>query len=420
MLDIKLIRENPDSVKQGAKAKNQDCDIEQILKLDNDRRDLIKQVEALKGERNTASAEIAKKKKAGEPADEAIAAMREVGQKISQLDDQLREVDNQLFELRSWIPNLPHESVPIGDESNNQVVREWGTKREFSFTPQAHWDLGEKLDIIDLAASARISGSGFHVLKGAGAKLQRALINYMLDLHTKDGFVELTAPHLVTEDTLRGTGQLPKMAEDMYKTADDNLYLIPTAEVPVTNMYKGEIIEGGLLPMKFVAHTPCYRREAGAAGKDTRGILRLHQFDKVEMVQVVEPEGSYEVLEALTAQAEKVIQGLNLPYRVALLASGDLSFAAAKCFDIELWSPGVESWLEVSSVSNFEDFQARRMNLRYRDANKKVTFPHTLNGSGTALPRLVIAIMENYQNEDGSITIPEIIRPYMGGVEKIS
>jgi seryl-tRNA synthetase len=299
-------------------------------------------------------------------------------------------------------------------------MREWGTKREFKFTPQAHWDLGQKLDIIDLPASARISGSGFHMLKGPGAKLQRALINYMLDLHASDGFLELTAPHLVTEDSLRGTGQLPKMAEDMYKTTEDNLYLIPTAEVPVTNMYKGEIIDGGLLPMKFVAHTPCYRREAGAAGKDTRGILRLHQFDKVEMVLIVEPEHSYDALEMLTAQAEKVIQGLKLPYRVAMLASGDLSFAAAKCYDLELWSPGVGSWLEVSSVSNFEEFQARRMNLRYRDADKKVTFPHTLNGSGTALPRLVIAVMENYQNEDGSISVPEILRPYMGGIEKIS
>ena len=420
MLDIKLIRENPDLVKKGAKAKNQECDVQEILKLDNDRRDLIKQVEALKGERNSASAEIAKKKKAGESANDAIAAMREVGEKISQLDDQLRDIDALLFDKRSWIPNMPHETVPIGDESHNQVVREWGSKREFKFTPQAHWDLGQKLDIIDLPASARISGSGFHMLKGPGAKLQRALINYMIDLHTGDGFLELTAPHLVTEDSLRGTGQLPKMAEDMYKTTEDNLYLIPTAEVPVTNMYKGEIVDGGLLPMKFVAHTPCYRREAGAAGKDTRGILRLHQFDKVEMVLIVEPEHSYDALEMLTAQAEKVIQGLKLPYRVAMLASGDLSFAAAKCYDIELWSPGVGSWLEVSSVSNFEEFQARRMNLRYRDADKKVTFPHTLNGSGTALPRLVIAVLENYQNEDGSISVPEILRPYMGGIEKIS
>lgn len=423
MLDIKLIRENPDRVRQGALAKNQECDIDQILALDSDRRDLIKKVEALKGERNVASVEIAKKKKekkAGESADDAIAAMRKVGEKISALDDQLREVDAKLFELRSWIPNLPHESVPVGDESANIVQREWGEKRSFEFKPKPHWEIGQQLDILDLPASARISGAGFHILKGWGARLQRALINYMIDLHTSDGFTELTVPHLVTEYSLRGTGQLPKMEEDMYRTAEDNLYLIPTAEVPVTNMYQGEVLDGKLLPLSLVAHTPCYRREAGAAGKDTRGILRLHQFDKVEMVLIVEPDQSYEALEGLIAQAEKVVQGLKLPYRVSKLATGDLSFAAAICYDIELWSPGVASWLEVSSVSNFEDFQARRMNMRYRDSNKKVTFPHTLNGSGTALPRLIIAIIENYQNEDGSITVPEILKPYLGGACQIS
>lgn len=423
MLDIKLIRENPERVREGALAKNQKCDIDQILAIDNNRRELIKEVEALKGERNLASAEIAKKKKekkAGENADEAIAAMRKVGEKISALDDQLRELDAQLFELRSWLPNLPHESVPVGDESANVILREWGEKRSFEFKPKPHWEIGAQLDILDLPASARISGAGFHILKGAGARLQRALINYMIDLHTSDGFTELTVPHMVTENSLRGTGQLPKMAEDMYRTADDDLYLIPTAEVPVTNMYQGEVIDSGKLPMSFVAHTPCYRREAGAAGKDTRGILRLHQFDKVEMVLIVEPDKSYEALEGLIAQAEKIVRGLKLPYRVTKLATGDLSFAAALCYDIELWSPGVDSWLEVSSVSNFEDFQARRMNLRYRDSNKKVNFPHTLNGSGTALPRLIVAIIENYQNEDGSVTVPEILRPYLGGLDKIS
>lgn len=420
MLDIKLIRENRDRVRQGALAKNQECDIDQILALDSDRRDLIKEVESLKGERNNASAEIAKKKKAGESTDDAIAAMKKVGEKISALDSQLREIDAQLFELRSWIPNLPHESVPVGDESANEVVREFGEKRTFEFTPQPHWDIGRQLDILDLPASARISGAGFHLLKGAGAKLQRALINYMIDLHTSDGFVELAVPHLVTRESLRGTGQLPKMEEDMYRTSEDDLYLIPTAEVPVTNMYQGQVLDEKQLPMSFVAHTPCYRREAGAAGKDTRGILRLHQFDKVELVQIVKPDESYEALEKLTTQAEKVVRGLKLPYRVSKLATGDLSFAAAMCYDIELWAPGVDSWLEVSSVSNFEDFQARRINMRYRDSNNKVLFPHTLNGSGTALPRLIIAIIENYQNEDGSITVPEILKPYFSGIDKIN
>jgi seryl-tRNA synthetase len=299
------------------------------------------------------------------------------------------------------------------------VGREWGEIPKPDFEVQPHWEIGAKLGILDLEGSARVSGSGFYVLKGLGARLQRALINYMLDLHTADGFVELLVPHLVTADTMFGTGQLPKLGPDMYHCEEDDLWLIPTAEVPVTNLFKQQILDHTQLPLYLVAHTPCYRREAGAAGKDTRGMIRVHQFNKVELVKIVRPENSYDELESLVAQAEKVLQGLRLPYRVSLLSTGDLSFAAAKCYDLELWSAGVERYLEISSVSNFEDFQARRMKCRFRDADRKVHYPHTLNGSGLALARLVPAILENYQNPDGTITIPEVLRPYMNGLEKI-
>ena len=419
MLDLKFIRENPELVRAGAAKKNQTIDIDQILKLDAQRREIIVQGEQLKAKRNAASAEIARKKKAGESADEAIAAMRKVGEEIAALDEKLRDTEQQLNADLSWIPNIPHESVPVGDESANVVVREWGKKKSFDFEVQAHWDLGAKLGILDLEAAARVSGAGFYLLKGAGAQLQRALISYMINLHVSDGFLEVTVPHIVTENTLYGTGQLPKMEEDMYKTEGDRQYLIPTAEVPITNMYKNEIISHEMLPMYMVGHTPCYRREAGSAGKDTRGMIRVHQFDKVEMVKIVRPENSYDELESLVVQAEKVLQNLDLHYRVSELATGDLSFAAAKCYDLELWAPGVGTYLEVSSVSIFEDFQARRMNCRFRDEDRKVRFPHTLNGSGTALPRLMIAIIENYQNADGSITIPDVLRPYMQGASKI-
>ena len=419
MLDLKFIRENPELVKAGAANKNQAIDIEKILNLDTQRREIIVQGEQLKAKRNAASADIAKKKKAGEPADDAIAAMRRVGEEIAALDEKLRETEQHLNADLSWIPNMPHESVPIGDESANEVVREWGQKKSFDFDVQAHWDIGAKLGILDLEAAARVSGAGFYLLKGAGAQLQRALISYMINLHVGDGFMEVAVPHIVTENTMYGTGQLPKMEEDMYKTEGDRQYLIPTAEVPITNMYKGEIISHEALPMYLVGHTPCYRREAGSAGKDTRGMIRVHQFDKVEMVKIVRPEKSYDELESLVTQAEKVLQNLNLHYRVTKLASGDLSFAAAKCYDLELWAPGVGTYLEVASISNFEDFQARRMNCRFRDEDRKVRFPHTLNGSGTALPRLIIAIIENYQNPDGSITIPEVLRPYMSGASEI-
>lgn len=421
MLDFKTIREEPERVKRAVANKNEKCDIDRILSLDEQRREIIREVEALKSERNKATSEIAKKKKAGESADDEIAAMRRLGDEIAALDEKLRVVDADLHEAMIWVPNIPHESVPVGkDESANEVVRNWGEITTPDFEVMPHWEIGEKLGILDLSGAAKLSGSGFYVLKGPGAKLQRALINYMLDLHTADGFKEINVPLIVTGDTMYGTGQLPKLAEDMYQIDNGQMYLIPTAEVPVTNLFKNEIIDHKDLPIKLVAHTPCFRREAGAAGKDTRGMIRVHQFDKVEMVLVVRPEESYEALELLVAQAEKVLQGLKIPYRVSMLATGDLSFAAAKCYDIELWAAGVQRYLEISSVSNFEDFQARRMKCRFRDKDRNVIFPHTLNGSGVALARLIPAILENYQNPDGSITVPEVLRPYMNGIERIA
>jgi len=420
MLDIRFIRENPEQVKTGAANKKMTCEVDRILELDEQRRDLLHRVEELKATRNKASGEIAKKKKAGEPAEEAIAAMRKVGDDIAALDEEVREVDKNLKDLIIWVPNLPHESVPKGlDESANQIIRNWGEKPDTDFEALPHWELGEKLGILDLPVSAKLSGSGFALLKGMGSKLQRALVSYMLDVHTADGFTEVTVPYLVTWNTMYGTGQLPKMDDDMYRSDRDDAYLIPTGEVPMTNMYKDEIIGHDQLPISLVGHTPCFRREAGAAGKDTRGMIRMHQFDKIELVKIVRPEKSYDTLEVLVAQAEKIIQGLRLPYRVSALATGDLSFASAKTYDIDLYAAGVDTWLEVSSISIFEDFQARRMNCRFRDSDKKVKFPHTLNGSGVALPRLMIAVMENYQNSDGTITVPDVLRPYLNGVERI-
>lgn len=419
MLDLKLIRENPDAVKAGISKKNAKVDIDQILAIDARRRDIIREVDTLKAQRNKASDEIAKMKKAGQPAEDAIASMRKVGDEIAAKDTELRTVEEEMTSALKWIPNIPHDSVPVGDESHNQVVREWGTIPKPTFKVLPHWEIGAKLGILDLEAAAKISGSGFYVLKGQGARLERALVSYMLDLHTRDGFLEIRVPYLVNSDTMYGTGQLPKLAADMYGLTEDDLWLIPTAEVPVTNLVKQEIIPAEKLPMYFVAHTPCFRREAGAAGKDTRGMIRVHQFDKCELVKIVHPDNSYDELESLLSQAEKVLQGLQIPYRIVTLASGDLSFASAKTYDIELWAAGIEKYLEISSCSNFEDFQARRMNTRLREKDKSIKFVHTINGSGTALARLIPAILENYQNPDGTITIPDVLRPYMGGEQFI-
>lgn len=421
MLDLKFVRENAELVKQSAANKNESVDVDKILELDEKRRAIIAEVENLKALRNQVSEKIAVKKKSKEDAAEDIAQMKEVGGKIADLDEDLRSVKEALDYYLIRIPNIPHESVPVGtDEESNVTVREWGAAREAAFKPLPHWEIGEKLGILDLQASAKIAGSGFYVFKGPGAALLRALISFMLDTHTADGFVEIAPPFLANTDSMTGTGQLPKLAEDMYQVKDSNYYLVPTGEVPVTNLHRDEILPADRLPLYYVAYTPCFRKEAGAAGKDTRGVLRVHQFDKVELVKIVHPDNSFDELESLLAQAEKIIQKLNISYRVRVLATGDLSFAAAKCYDIEIWSAGVGKYLEVSSVSNFVDFQARRMNCRFKEEGQKPRFVHTLNGSGTALPRLVSSILENYQTEYGTVVVPDVLRPYMKGVTEIS
>lgn len=420
MLDIKLIRERPQEVINGVAKKGVEVDLDRILELDKNWREILSETETLRQQRNAASKEIGKVAKAGGDIEAAKAEMRAVGARISELETQRKQIEADRDRLLLTIPNLPHQSVPVGgDEGANRLVRTHGEPKEFDFEPRAHWDLGEMLGIIDLERAGRMSGAGFPMLCGMGARLQRALIQFMLDLHVEEhGYREVLPPFLCNTAAMTATGQLPKMEEDMYRLPEDDLYLIPTAEVPVTNIYREEIIEQDP-PIKLTAYTPCFRREAGAAGRDTRGLIRLHQFDKVEMVKFVEPSSSYDELECLLNDAEDVLQRLGLHYRILELCTGDLSFAAAKCYDIELWAPGYKDWLEVSSCSNFVDFQARRAGIRYRNENGKPELVHTLNGSGVALPRLMVALIENGQNEDGSIDFPAAIHPYMGGIERI-
>ena len=421
MLDIKRIREKTDEVREGLRRRGADLALlDAVLELDRQRRALLGSAEEMKNRRNATSKEIGAARKRGEDTAAIQAEIRTLGDRITALDEQIRGVEAELHKAVLCIPNVPCATIPTGsDASANRVARVEGQSREFAFQPKDHVALAEKLGILDLPRAARMSGSGFPLLVGAGAKLQRALIQYMLDLHTTcHGYTELLPPFVVNSDAMCGTGQLPKMAEDMYHCEKDDLWLIPTAEVPVTNYFREEIIDRPL-PIFLTAYTPCFRREAGSAGKETRGILRVHQFDKVEMVKFVAPETSYAELEKLVGNAEDVLQGLGLHYRILELCSGDISFAAAKCYDIELWAPGQKGWLEVSSCSNFEDFQARRANIRYRDAEGKTRFVHTLNGSGVALPRLMIALLENYQQEDGSVILPPAIVPYMGGMARI-
>ena len=421
MLDIKIFRERPDEVREGLRRRGVDVNlVERVLELDRQRRLMVTEVEELKGKRNADSKLVGQRRKAGEDTAELQAGVRAIGERIAELDDEIRAVGSALEEVMLGIPNLPNKDIPTGlDATANRVARVVGEAPQFDFGPRDHIALGELLGIFDFPRAARLSGAGFPIMLGQGARLQRALIQYMLDMHTtQHGYTEMLPPFIVNSDSMRGTGQLPKMAEDMYHCEVDDLYLVPTAEVPVTNYYRGEIVEEAL-PIYLTAYTPCFRREAGAAGKDTRGILRVHQFDKVEMVKFVEPETSYKELELLVGNAEAVLQSLGLHYRVLELCSGDMGFAAAKCYDIELWAPGQQGWLEVSSCSNFEDFQARRANIRYRDKNGKPQFVHTLNGSGVALPRLVIAILEQYQQADGSVILPEALVPYMGGVTRL-
>ena len=420
MLDIRFIRENAEAVKAAMKNRKADVDVDAVLALDARRREMVSEAEGLKAERNKISKNIGKIIQEGGDAEAIKAQVREMGDQISAFDEELREVEAQLKLNLLYIPNLPSDTTPIGEsEDDNPVIRSWGEKTELGFEPKPHWELGADLGLFDLERGAKLSGSGFPLFTGKGAKLERALIQFMLDLHTEEhGYVEVATPFMCNEQTMTGTGQLPKFAEDMYTVPIDGLYLIPTAEVPVTNMYANEILDQEL-PIFHTAYTPCFRREAGSAGKDTRGLLRVHQFDKVEMVKFTTPETSEAEHEMLTANAEAVLQKLGLHYQVIELCTADIGFSASKCYDIELWAPAQDKWLEVSSCSNFKDYQARRANIRYRDENGKPQFVHTLNGSGVALPRLVIAIMENNQNEDGSIDLPEVLWPYMGGLKKL-
>ncbi|HXI83291.1 MAG TPA: serine--tRNA ligase [Verrucomicrobiae bacterium] len=423
MLDIKLIREKPDFVRQrlATRGRGDEARIAEIGALDEQRRKLISEGDNLKAERNKVSKEIGALKSKGQDASAQMAAMKQVGERITSLDAEVATLDVKLQDILLVIPNLPHESVTVGKEAaDNPEVKRWGEAPKFAFQPKAHWDIGEQLGILDFARATKISGSGFILYKGAGARLERALINFLLDLHTSEhGYTEVFPPFLINRNAMIGTGQLPKFEEDMYRLRDEEMYLAPTAEVPVTNIHRDEILREEQLPIYYAAYTPCFRREAGAAGKETRGMIRVHQFDKVELVKFVKPESSYDELEKLVVNAEKVLQLLGLHYRIVLLCSGDMGNASAKTYDIEVWAPGQNAYLEVSSCSNFEEFQARRANIKFKDAAGKNRFVHTLNGSGTALARLYVALLETYQQADGSVKIPEPLVSYMGGLREI-
>jgi seryl-tRNA synthetase len=425
MLDPAFVRERLDDVRKGLLSRGLDAsaELEQLASLEAHRRRLIPQVEGLKREQNTAGDEVARAKRQGKDASHIFEANKQRAQKIKQMDVELESIERHRVKILELLPNLPHESVAVGQSSaDNPVVRTWGEPRRFDFEPKAHWDLGPQLGIIDFERATKISGARFAVLMGAGAQLERALINYMLHLHTaKHGYAEVQPPFLVSASTLYGTGQLPKFEPDLFKIAGDwDLYLIPTAEVPVTNLYRGEILDGRDLPLKYTAYTPCFRSEAGSYGADVRGLIRQHQFDKVELVKFTVPETSYDELEGLTADAEQILRALELPYRTVMLCTGDMGFSAAKTYDIEVWLPSQQTYREISSCSNCEGFQARRANIKFRpNGTGKAEFVHTLNGSGLAVGRTLIAVLENYQQADGSVVIPEALRPFMGGREVI-
>ncbi|TDO86492.1 seryl-tRNA synthetase [Halanaerobium saccharolyticum] len=417
MLDMRFIRENPEVLEKAMEKRNMESPIAKFKELDDKRRDLLYEAEQLKHKRNVNSDKIGELKRNGEDASDLISEMQEVSARIKELDQKVGEVESELNDLLLAIPNIPHESVPVGtDEEDNKEIRKWGEPRDFDFEDKAHWDIGEDLDILDFERGGKVTGTRFTFLKGAGARLERALINFMLNLHTDEhGYKEVFPPFIANADSMTGTGQLPKFKKDMFKLEGLDYYLIPTAEVPVTNMYRDEILDVEQLPEYFTAYSACFRAEAGAHGRDTRGIIRQHQFNKVEMVKFVKPEDSYDELEKITADAEDVLQKLELPYRVVSLCTGDLTFASAKTYDLEVWMPAYDTYREISSCSNFEDFQARRAGIRYRPEPEASTeFVHTLNGSGLAIGRTVAAILENYQNEDGTVTVPEVLRPFMG------
>jgi seryl-tRNA synthetase len=422
MIDPKILREKREVIFEGLKKRGTEINMEKLFSADEKRRTLIQESEKMKSERNELSNEIARLKKSGTDAGDKISHLRDLGKAIEGLEQELRAVEKEWEDILLVIPNIPHETVPVGSsDTDNKEVKIWGAKPSFDFAPLPHWDIGEKLDILDFKRAAKITGSRFTLYKAGGALLERAVINFMLDLHTQEhGYTEVLPPFMVNREAMTGTGQLPKFEEELFKLQGVDYFLIPTAEVPVTNIYSNEILREDDLPIKFVAYTPCFRAEAGAHGKDTRGLTRQHQFNKVELVKFARPEQSYEELEGLLLDAEDVLKKLNIHYRVSLLCTGDLGFSSAKTYDIEVWLPGQNIYREISSCSNFESFQARRAKIRYRKSGNKVDFVHTLNGSGLAAGRTVMAIMENYQNSDGSITIPEALRPYMHGMTKIA
>ena len=425
MYDLKQLRENFDHIRISLGRRGNDVPWADIQKLSEERRVVTTQVEQFRYELNKGSEEVARLRRAKEPAEEAMAAMKQLGNRIKDAEGTLRTIEETLTDVALRIPNLPHASVPVGaDASDNIEVRRWGSLPSFSSPPKPHWEIGENLGILDFDRAAKIAGARFSVMTGAGAKLERALINYMLDLHTtQHGYREVIPPLMVNRPTMTGTGQLPKFEEDLFRLRDEEYFLIPTAEVPVTNLHREEILSGDRLPLRYTAYTPCFRREAGSYGKDTRGLIRLHQFNKVELVAFTTPDRSYEELERLTSHAESILQGVNLPYRVITLCTGDMGFSAAKTYDIEVWLPSQQQYREISSCSNFESFQARRASIKYRPTGgkkeTKTDFVHTLNGSGLAVGRTVVAILENFQQPDGSVEVPTVLRPYMAGMERI-
>jgi len=421
MLELKFIRENLDLVKDALRKRNSKLEIDGLIELDDKRRKVLLELEDLRAKKNLANDEISKLLKEKQDPKEKIASMKDIAVRIDSLEKELKEHEPQLSRILLNIPNIPHASIPAGDAGANKIVRSWGEPKRIANAARSHIELAEHLDIIDFTRAAKLTASNFILYKGDGARLERALYNFMLDLHTsKHGYKEIFPPFLVNRASMTGTGQLPKMEEDMYRLKDDDLFLVPTAEVPLTNIFRDEILNENDLPIYYTAYTACFRREAGSYGKDTKGLMRVHQFDKVELVKFVKPESSYDELEKLLNNAETVLQLLGLPYRVLMLSTGDISFAASKCYDIEAYASGMDKWLEVSSCSNFEAFQARRANIKYRrQADKKTDYLHTLNGSGVALARTMIAILENYQQPDGTVLIPEVLRPYFNGKERI-
>ena len=415
MLDIKVLRTEPEKIREALKKRNNDLDITPAIELDVRRREILAEVEQKKATQNEINKKIPAMKKAGEDTTEIFAEMRELGASVKELDEKVREIDEELKNFMLRIPNMPNESVPVGeDDTQNVEIRKWGEPRNFDFEAKAHWDIGTDLNILDFERGAKVAGTRFTVYRGLGARLERAVIQYFLNTHTENGYTEIFPPYMVNRASMTGTGQLPKFEEDAFKVANNGYFLIPTAEVPVTNLHRDEILDGATLPIKYCAYSACFRAEAGSAGRDQRGLIRQHQFNKVELVKFANPETSYEELESLTHDAEVLLQGLGIPYRVVCLSTGDLGFSSAKTYDIEVWMPSYGRYVEISSCSNFEDYQARRANIRFKnDVKDKAQFVHTLNGSGLAVGRTVAAILENFQNADGTVTVPEALVPYM-------